>query len=103
MRKPPRRCCITPGARASTRLDEVNRSLAGAGFGCESAAHLVFGDGARKEELQQVVRAAGLRADAAELEPAERLPVHQRAGAFAVDVQVADAESALHLFEIAGA
>src|SRR3954452_16571545 len=93
----------TRSTSCSSSSHESRSSLPGAGFGGEAAAHLVLGDRSRQHELQQVVRAAGLRADAAQLEPAEGLAVHQRTRALAVDVQVADAEPALHLLQVARA
>ena len=51
------------------------------GPGGEAAPHRVLGDHPRQDELQQVIRPARLRADARQLEPAERLAVHQRPGA----------------------
>ena len=57
-------------------------------------AHGVFGRAAGLDEVQQVVGAAGLAADAREAETAERLPADQRAGDAAVEIQVADAELA---------
>jgi putative heme degradation protein len=56
--------------------------------------HGVLGDAARDQELQQIVRSAGLGAAAGELEAAEGLAIHKRARDLAVDVQVADAELA---------
>src|SRR5450756_2128385 len=57
----------------------------------EPAAHRVLRRHARLEELQQVVRPARLRADAAHLEAAERLALDERSGDAAVDVEIADA------------
>ena len=67
----------------------------------EAAPHGVLGDSPRQHELQQVIRAARLGADARQLEAAERLPVDQGAGDLAVDVQVADAELALDPRDVA--
>src|SRR5688500_10364362 len=71
--------------------------------GCEAAAERVLGDRARDHELEGVVRAAGLGADAGELEAAEGLAVHERAGDLAVDVEVADAELAADAVDRRGA
>ena len=48
----------------------------------------------------QIVGAAGLGADARELEAAERLAVDQRTGDASVDVEVADAELAFDSLDI---
>jgi hydroxymethylpyrimidine pyrophosphatase-like HAD family hydrolase len=64
--------------------------------GGEAAAERVLRDRPRQHELEQIVRPACLRADARQLEAAERLAVHQRPRDLAIDVQVADAELALH-------
>src|SRR6187551_1780923 len=61
-------------------------------LGCEAAAHRVLTDRARLQELQQVVRPAGLVADAAELEATERMAADDRARRLAVNVQVAGAK-----------
>ena len=58
----------------------------------EAAAHGVLGDAAGKQELQQVIRAAGLGADPGELETAERLAIDHRSRDWPVHIQVADAE-----------
>src|SRR5262249_11406657 len=60
--------------------------------GREAAAHGIFCDSPGEQELQQVIRAARLGADARKLEPAERLSVYEGARDLAVDVQVADTE-----------
>ena len=70
--------------------------------GRKAAAHGVFGDRARDEELQQVVGSAGLGADAGHLEAAERLALHEGAGDLAVDVEVADAEFAADALKVLG-
>ena len=51
--------------------------------------HDVFGDDARDEELQQVIAAAGFRSAARHLESAERMAANDRAGAGAIDVNIA--------------
>ena len=53
-------------------------------------------DHARLDELEQVVGAAGLGADAREPVAAERLAADDRAGDVAVDVEVADGQPARH-------
>ena len=55
---------------------------------------------AGQQELEQVVGAAGLGADARELEAAERLAVDQGPGDRPVDVEVADAELALDPLDV---
>jgi hypothetical protein len=50
--------------------------------------------------LQQVVRTAGLRTDARELETAERLTADERAGDFAIDVEVAHAKFSLRAGDV---
>ena len=61
-------------------------------FDDEAVAHRVLGDDARLDELEQVVGAAGLRADAGQAVAAERLAADHRAGDVAVHVEVADRE-----------
>ena len=75
----------------STFLDVLRR---------EPPAHRVLGDAAGQQKLEQVIRAAGLGADARELEAAERLAVDQGPGDPAVDVQIADAELALDSLDV---
>ena len=53
------------------------------------------GDDPRKQKLQQVIRAAGLGAAAAHLEAAKGVAAHDRAGARAVDVNIAGFELGL--------
>ena len=94
----------TPGRRLSHVRMGVNPHLTrtrSPGPGCEAAPHGVLGDGAGQHELQQVVGAARLGADAGKLEPAEGLAVDQGAGDLAVDVQVADAELAPDPLDVA--
>ena len=64
------------------------------------APHGVFGDAAGEEEFVQVVGAAGLGADARELEAAEGLAVDQGAGDGAVDVEVSHTKLAFHPFDV---
>src|SRR5262249_3191180 len=66
----------------------------------EAAAHGVLCNSPRNDELQQVIRSAGLGADARELEAAERLAIHQGPGDLAIDVQVADAELPLDALDV---
>ena len=65
-------------------------------------AQSVFGYCPRFEKLQQIIRPAGLGADAGEFEAAEGLAVDQGAGDVAIDIEVADAEFLARLFECAG-
>ena len=58
-------------------------------LGGEALAHGVLADRARLDELEQVVGAAGLRADARQAEAAERLASDDGAGGAAVQVDVA--------------
>src|SRR5204862_7845668 len=58
----------------------------------EAAAQRVLGDHARLDELHEVIRAAGLPADARQLASPERLATDARAGGGAVDIEVADAK-----------
>ena len=60
----------------------------------EPVADRVLGHDPRLDELQQVVRAAGLRAGARQPVAAERLAADHRAGDRAVDVEVADRRAA---------
>ena len=64
--------------------------------------HRVLGDDARLDELQQVVRAAGLRAGAGQAVAAERLARDHRARDVAVDVEVADRQPAADALDDAG-
>src|ERR1043165_7155069 len=66
----------------------------------DTAAEGVFATGARLDELQQIVAAAGLGADAGHGEAAEGLAGDEGAGNAAVDVEVANAELALGLLEV---
>src|SRR5688500_960065 len=58
----------------------------------EALADGVLGDDAGLDELEEVVRAPGLRADARQAEPAERLASDRGTGDRAVDVEVAGTE-----------
>ena len=53
-----------------------------------------------EQEVEQVVGAARLGADARELETTKRLAIDQRAGDASVDVEIADAELAFDSFDI---
>ena len=77
--------------RTLLRIDRVSERFAefGRRFRREAVAHDVFGDDARDQELEQIIAAAGFGAAAAHLESAERMPPDDRAGAAAVDVNVA--------------
>ena len=59
---------LVPARLSTTRLHFLRR---------EPPAHRVLGDAPCQQELEQVIRTAGLGADARELEPAERLAVDQ--------------------------
>ena len=52
-------------------------------------AHDVFGDDARDHELEQIIFAAGFGAAAAHFESAEGMTADDRAGAGAIDVNIA--------------
>src|SRR5262249_32932807 len=54
----------------------------------------------RLQEQQQVVAAAGLAVGAAHVEAAERVAAHHRAGALAVQVEVADEELLARLLQL---
>lgn len=54
----------------------------------EAAAHDVFGDRAREEEVLEVALAAGLGAAAGHLEAAERVALDDGAGAAAVEIEL---------------
>src|SRR5690348_17201009 len=66
----------------------------------EPAPHGVLRDRSRFDELEQILRPAGLGPDARKFEAAERLPRDRRARAAAVDVQVADAEFLPRLLDV---
>ena len=83
-------------AKGSRRVSLVRRRR-------EPAPHRVLRDRSRQHELQQIIRPARLRADARQLEAAERLAIDQRAGDLAVDVKVADAEAPLDGLDVARA
>src|SRR5439155_5426275 len=68
----------------------------------EASAQGVFREHARGHELLEIIRPAGFRADAAELEPAEGLAIHQRAGDLAIDVKIADEEFAPDALDVGG-
>ena len=92
---------------ASARLANVKRNFHsprlstsdGVG-GAKPRRMRVLGDRARQDELQQVVGAAGLAADARHLEAAERLPADQGAGDAAVEIQVADQQLAPRALQV---
>src|SRR5688572_18225096 len=67
----------------------------------EAAAGRVLRDGARAQELQQVVRSAGFFSDARQAKAAEGVASDDRAGDAAVDVEVADSELSLHHLDVA--
>ncbi len=69
------------------------------GYDDEAVAHGVLRHRAGLDELQQVVRAAGLRAGAGQAPAAERLAADHRAGDLAVDVQVADRGAVGHVLD----
>ena len=52
-------------------------------------AHDVFGDDARDQELEQIIAAAGFGSAAAHFESAEGMAADDRAGAGAIDVNIA--------------
>jgi len=52
-------------------------------------------------EEEQIVSAARLRVGAAHIEAAEWMDADKRAGAFSVDIQIADVKVMASLFEIA--
>jgi len=58
----------------------------------ESAAHRVFGNVDRDEELQEVVRAAGFAADAGHAVAAEGVSLNKRSSDFTVEIQVTHLE-----------
>jgi len=65
----------------------------------EAAAHRVLRNRAWQDELQEIVRPAGLAADARHLETAKGLAVNDGSGDLAVDVEVSDAELAADALE----
>ena len=65
-------------------------------------AHDVFGDDARHQELEQIIFAAGLGAAAGHLESAEGMAAHHRAGARAIDVDVARDDLGLGALDVGG-
>src|SRR5690242_7843682 len=67
----------------------------------EAAAHDVFGDRARKQEVFEIALAAGLGAAAAHLKAPEGMAFHDRARDAAVEVEIADEKFALGAFECA--
>src|SRR5215467_2997444 len=66
---------------------------------CKAAADSVFGDCPWDHELEQVVAAARLAADARHLEAAEGLATYQCAGDRPVEIEIPDQEFALGTFE----
>ena len=72
-------------------------------LGGESPPQGVLGDGPEEQELAEIVRAPGLRADAGEPEAAEGLPIDEGPGDRPVDVQVADPELAAGPVDVGGA
>ena len=52
----------------------------------------IFRNRSRFEKLQEIIRAAGFRADAGEFQAAERLAFDNGAGDAAIDVKIADAK-----------
>src|SRR3990170_2690897 len=66
----------------------------------EAVAQGVLGNRPRFEKLKEVVRPAGLGADAGELQAAERLALDDGAGDAAVDVEVAHAEFLPRFFDM---
>ena len=52
----------------------------------------IFRNRARLEKLQEIIRTAGLEADAGKLKPAEGLSFDNGAGDPAIDVKIADAK-----------
>src|SRR5262245_28529020 len=72
-------------------------------LGClwrKAAAKSILRDRARQHELQQIVGAASLAADARELEAAERLAADHGAGAGTVEIKIADHEFSGRAIEI---
>src|SRR5205809_940419 len=66
---------------STPHVGSIVNSLAGFISGRrEAATHRVFGDGARNDELQQIIGSAGFAADARKFESAERLAGDQCAG-----------------------
>src|SRR5947208_7052030 len=65
----------------------------------EAAADSMFGNSARNDELQEIVAAASLAADAAHLEAAEGLAVHQGTCDRAVQIEIANKELAAGAIE----
>src|SRR4029079_15342760 len=69
----------------------------------EAAADGVLGDGAGDNELEEIIAAAGLAADARHFEAAEGLAIDEGTGDGAVEVEVADGEIAFGAVEGCGA
>src|SRR5205085_6719425 len=106
----------SPGARATIVESDVSRLSAAAGTAAIATASAAIAaprralrstrlpellrDALRLQEQQQVVASAGLRVGAAHVEAAERVRADDRAGALAVDVQVADEELALRALDL---
>src|SRR5512147_1479690 len=83
------------GSGGTPRAGRATRSRSWLGFpgiGCEAAAQGVLGHAHRVGELLEVILAARLAADAAQLEAAEGLARDEGAGDLAVEVEVAGTE-----------
>lgn len=61
---------------------------------------MMFSVTTRDEELEQIIAAAGLGAAARHLEAAERMAADDRAGARAVDVNVARHQLRFHALDV---
>ena len=59
----------------------------------EAPSQGIFHDVARHHELEEIIRAAGLGADAGHLEASEGMAAHDSAGAASVYVEVPGAEA----------
>src|SRR5947209_1146580 len=94
---------LLPNRLQADSYTEPSRRLFPALGRRETPAHDVLGDGAREEEILQVLAAAGFRATAAQLEAAEGMTFDDRTGDAAVEVEIADEQFALGAFECARA
>src|SRR5215472_1364879 len=90
---------VGAASRAALRVrlgsPDLPSEFRGSNIRREAAPECIFRDSARQDELQQVIGSARLGADARHLEAAERLAIRQRAGDFAIDVEIADTKLTL--------
>src|SRR5438874_1840607 len=68
----------------------------------EAAAQGIFGADARLNELEEILAAASLGADAGETEPAEGLAADQRPGDATVEIEIADTKVSPSALQVGG-